>query len=68
MTSMTEASSSQAAISVPKAVRNIRAPRDVAWDWIGMTLMECLVSSSALTIGSAREADQKDISMWEGNR
>jgi hypothetical protein len=30
--------------------------------------MQCLGSSSALTIGRTRKADQKDIKLGDGNR
>jgi hypothetical protein len=35
---------------------------------MGITLMKCLVSSSAPTIGSAREADQRGIRTTYCNR
>lgn len=63
MTSMTEASSSQAAISGPSAVRSMRALRDDACDWMGMTLMNCPVQTMRPTTGCTYEADQKDIRM-----
>jgi hypothetical protein len=45
----------------------MRAPRDDACDWMGMTLMNCLVSARQPIIGCAREADQRDIKAGECN-
>jgi hypothetical protein len=46
----------------------MRAPRNDACDWMGMTLMKCLVFARQPTIGCTPVADQKDIRMGLCNR
>ena len=47
--------------------RSMRAPREDACDWMGITLINCLVSARHPIIGCAREADQRDIKAGECN-
>ena len=60
ITSMTAGSSSQAAIDVPKAVRSIRAPRDLASDWIGWTVKDRPLEWTGRTAARRQEHIKRD--------